>query len=124
MLRWTSHQVGRDWPVDRNRLDPAISLHRGTRLPLRSGTQFLGRYIGPNRLIELSLGELRALDSAGPGDLALQLQFLQRLNPAFLIRQRGEGLHRRLGLDKSRHDSGCVVENPAFWQLIANHMIS
>ena len=118
-----SHQIRGDGPVGGKLADPAVCPHRGVCLPLRTRTQLLGRNIGPNRLLKLSLGELRAFNSAGSSNLAFELQLLERLDPTLLVGKRGERTNSRLGFNQSFHDGVCVIENPAFWLLIANHEI-
>jgi len=119
-----SYQIGCDRPVYGKLPNPAVGPHCGVRLTLRPRAQLLGRNIGPDCLIQFSLGELRALDPAGSSDLAFELQLLESLDPALLIGEGRERPHGRFGFNKGGHDGACVIENPAFWQLIANHEFS
>lgn len=98
-----SHKIGRCGPVGRKLTNPSVGLHRGAGLPLRARMQFLWRHIGPDCLIQLSLGELRALYSARTCHLALELQLLERLDPALLVREGRERSHCGLGFNKGRH---------------------
>ena len=103
------HQLRCDRLIGGKLHDPAVCLHRGARLPLRTCMQFLGRNVGPDRLIQLSLGELCTLNPAGSSHLTLELQLLERFDPALLKWQRGQCPHSRLGLDQSLHDGICVI---------------
>src|ERR1035438_7161516 len=117
-----AHEIGGDWPVSWKLPNPAVGPHRGVRLPLRPRTQLLRRNIRPDCFIQFSFGELSSLNPAGSSNLAFELQLLERLNPALLIREGSERPHGRLGFNKGGHYCACVIENPAFWQLVANHM--
>src|ERR1035438_1391175 len=116
-------EIDGNGPVGGKFPDPAVSHHGRARLPLRSRPQRLRRNIGPDRLIQLTLSEFRALDPAGSCDLALQLKFLERLDPALLIGQGRQRWNRRFGFYESSHNRACIVKDPAFWKLIANHSL-
>ena len=99
--------------------NPAISLDRGSGLPLRTGESLRRRFA--QRRFKLALRKVRPLDPRSSGHFALELDGLQLLHPTALIGQAGKRRHPCLRFHQRSKDRLPIVPNPVLRHAVLNH---